>query len=307
MTRHDCNRKGMIRLFLVLLAVSICMPLFPAHVVAAPAVQLAKTGQTSCWDTSGASIPCSATGQDGNTQMGVAWPDPRFTDNGNGTLTDHLTDLVWLKDADCPGIVTWQQALDRASTLAAGGCSLADGSVAGAWRLPNRKELLSIMNFQQANGASWLTSLGFANGIHGWYWSSDSYAPLPAAKWVVHSVGAAWADNNPQITSPDFHAMYVRDPGAPVLRLSRDQVAFGEVEVNSSSLPLPLVLQNAGSVPLTITSITITGVDGARFGLDPGTGSAGSCGTLSPVLAVGRTCSFPLCSTRLHQGRKMPP
>ena len=50
-----------------------------------------------------------AAGDDGDLQKGVPWPDPRFTDNGDGTVTDHLTGLIWLvlltfrgKEPFCP-------------------------------------------------------------------------------------------------------------------------------------------------------------------------------------------------------------
>ena len=54
---------------------------------------LPKTGQTTSY----------AAGDDGALQKGVAWPNPRFTDNGNGTVTDNLTGLIWLKNANCFG------------------------------------------------------------------------------------------------------------------------------------------------------------------------------------------------------------
>jgi hypothetical protein len=40
-----------------------------------------KTGQTTAY----------VAGNDGYLEKGVAWPDPRFTDNGDGTVTDNLT------------------------------------------------------------------------------------------------------------------------------------------------------------------------------------------------------------------------
>jgi len=49
-------------------------------------VDLPRTGQTKCYDTSGTEISCTGTGQDGEIQAGVAWPFPRFTDNGDGTF-----------------------------------------------------------------------------------------------------------------------------------------------------------------------------------------------------------------------------
>ncbi|MBF0591713.1 MAG: hypothetical protein HQL02_06460, partial [Nitrospirae bacterium] len=82
-------------------------------------IQLPQTGQTTCYDASGKSIPCTGTGQDGALQNGVAWPNPRFTDNGDKTITDNLTGLVWSKVASTPtvgsctgGKMIWQAALD---------------------------------------------------------------------------------------------------------------------------------------------------------------------------------------------------
>ncbi len=48
---------------------------------------VAKTGQTISY----------AASDDGDIKPGVPWPNPRFTDNGDGTVTDNLTKLIWLK------------------------------------------------------------------------------------------------------------------------------------------------------------------------------------------------------------------
>jgi hypothetical protein len=85
-------------------------------------VDLPHTGQTTCYDEGGDVIACPGTGHDGDVQAGVAWPFPRFTDNGNGTVTDHLTGLIWLKNADCFGQRTWSQALSDCNNLASGSC-----------------------------------------------------------------------------------------------------------------------------------------------------------------------------------------
>jgi len=61
----------------VLLAVTITIA------SASPPASMPRTGQTSCWDASGALISCSGTGQDGDKQSGVTLPTPRFSDNGN--------------------------------------------------------------------------------------------------------------------------------------------------------------------------------------------------------------------------------
>ena len=106
-----------------------------------------------CWDVDGNVIACSGTGQDGELQAGVDWPTPRFTDNGDGTVTDNLTGLIWLELANCFGARDWAQALTDANTLSTGLCGLIDGSQAGDWRLPNIKELLSLVDYSQSNPA----------------------------------------------------------------------------------------------------------------------------------------------------------
>ena len=150
-------------------------------------VNLPKTGQTTCYDAAGAVVACAGTGQDGDLQKGVAWPSPRFTDNGNGTVKDNLTGLIWLKDADCFSTRTWAQALSDANSLANGSCGLTDGSSAGNWRLPNRKELRSLINYSQANSAAWLNlpAQGFSNVQADYYWSSSTYAGNPTGAWNV--------------------------------------------------------------------------------------------------------------------------
>ena len=56
----------------------------------------------------------------GPYREGVAWPTPRFTDNGNGTVTDNLTRLIWMKNANAFGMKNWADALTIANTLASG-------------------------------------------------------------------------------------------------------------------------------------------------------------------------------------------
>ena len=117
----------------------------------ASSIMVSKSGQTTCWNA-GTPVACAGTGQDGEYQMGVSI-DPRFTDNGDGTVRDNLTGLIWLKDANCFGQRDWADALSDANTLASGSCGLTDGSVAGDWRLPNVKEFQSIAAFSQVDPA----------------------------------------------------------------------------------------------------------------------------------------------------------
>ncbi len=113
-----------------------------------------KTGQTTSY----------ATGDDGDLQTGVSWPVPRFTDNGNGTVTDNLTGLIWLKDADCLGTETWSNALSKSNGLATGTCGLTDGSSAGDWRLPNIRQLKSLVDY--ASSILTIIDLSHLSNLH---------------------------------------------------------------------------------------------------------------------------------------------
>jgi len=166
----------------------------------APA-RVGKTGQTTCYDVDGTVIACAGTGQDGELTPGVAWPNPRFVDNADGTVTDMLTGLVWLKDASCAdlagtstsGTADWATALTAAQALSSGTCGLSDSSVAGDWRLPSRFELESLLDLEyydpalsNATGtAQWTEGDVFAGVQSSFYWSSTSYAGGPSRAWAV--------------------------------------------------------------------------------------------------------------------------
>lgn len=141
------------------------------------------TGQQACWDQNGNPIRCAGTGQDGELQRGVAWPTPRFTDNGDGTVMDNMTGLWWLKDANCFGNPRiWEEALDLAQNLADSECGLMDGSEAGEWRLPNVRELQSLLDFGRIAPAL-PEAHPFSNVARGFYWSSTTSAGSPLDAW----------------------------------------------------------------------------------------------------------------------------
>ncbi len=64
-----------------------------SNVIHADSVNLASTGQVTSY----------AAGDDGGFQAGEPWPSPRFIDNGDGTVTDQLTGLMWLQNANIFG------------------------------------------------------------------------------------------------------------------------------------------------------------------------------------------------------------
>ena len=145
-------------------------------------ISLPWTGQSKCYNSSGTEISCAGTGQDGELQVGVDWPDPRFTVSGD-CVTDNLTGLMWAKNGNLPnGTQTWQGALDYVASINAGSglCGYKD------WRLPNINELESLVNAGEANSATWLNTQGFSNVQSDFYWSSTTNANSTDCALFVH-------------------------------------------------------------------------------------------------------------------------
>lgn len=140
-------------------------------------ISLPKTGQTVSY----------APGDDGDIQAGVAWPSPRFQDNGDGSITDRLTGLIWAKDAGTPtiggcagGTKSWQEALDYVVCLNASRyLGYSD------WRVPNINELESLANAGEANLSDWFIHNGFTNVEPYIYWSSTTFPLYPDNAWTI--------------------------------------------------------------------------------------------------------------------------
>ena len=131
----------------------------------------------------------NVTGDDGEIQAGIYWPAPRFFDNGDGSVTDGLTGLVWLKQVDCFGAMTWSDALATVADFNANPGSYACQGYTGTeedWRLPNRREILSLIQ-RYANQFMWplpedhlFVGLGNTSFDH---WTSTTYAGNPTQAW----------------------------------------------------------------------------------------------------------------------------
>jgi hypothetical protein len=134
-----------------------------------------KTGQTASF------LPRD----DGDLEKGVAWPTPRFNDNKNGTVTDNLTGLTWMQQATALGKKNWHDALIAANDLAAPSAGLSDGSKAGDWRLPNLKELQSLVDYGRFGPALPAEHL-FTGMESSYYWSSSTNTGINSNAWDVN-------------------------------------------------------------------------------------------------------------------------
>jgi hypothetical protein len=178
--------------------------LWPVRGSTAKPAELRRTGQTTCYDTSGSTsssvIACAGTGQDGEYKAGVQWPGARFTlvycdDLGpcadqsfdcdatdlNDIMKDNLTGLLWTAAADPFGTSkTWSDALTSVNNLTL--CGDSD------WRLPNASELKSLVNFGPSNLSNWLATQGFTN-LQQYYWSSTTFPHNTAAAYRFLTTG----------------------------------------------------------------------------------------------------------------------
>lgn len=210
---------------------------FAAYDGTNPPVALASTGQTASY----------ASGDDASAAKGVVWPAVRFTDNLDGTVTDHLTGLIWLQDAGCFGAALWPDAVAEVNQLADGSCGLRDGSSAGTWRMPNLNELESMVDVSVSDPAL-STGSPFFNVANGIYWTSTSYfggeGGSPQAWTIRMSDGRYMNDSSANVKAAASNGVWaVKGAGG------------GTIRVRSTGMYVPYVAGDDGSlqmgVPLT--------------------------------------------------------
>ncbi|SMP67090.1 Protein of unknown function [Desulfonatronum zhilinae] len=101
----------------------------------------------------------------------------RFKDNGNGTVTDTVTGLMWTKDANPFGSLSWHDAMSRCSSFGIFG--LGGSSSIGGWRLPSWDELRALYRaFQGGHPFTGIQS--------GPYWSSSTIEYNTDYAWTVY-------------------------------------------------------------------------------------------------------------------------
>ncbi|MBU1107355.1 MAG: DUF1566 domain-containing protein [Candidatus Riflebacteria bacterium] len=119
----------------------------------------------------------------------------KFVDNGDGTVSDVATGLMWQK-ADSQKGLTWEMALKYSENLTLGGHE--------DWRLPNAKELQSIVDYSRSPQTSVSAAIALAfettaikdpegNKQYPYFWTSTTHLEgrNPYASAVYIAFGAA--------------------------------------------------------------------------------------------------------------------
>jgi hypothetical protein len=140
---------------------------------------LPATGQTS------ASFLHDCPGPHGSYMAGCP-TEGRFVDNGDRTVTDNCTGLMWQKetaDTNGDGQINSPDRVDSCEALTY--CENLSFAGHDDWRLPNVRELQSILDYGRFGPAMDTSVFGVA--VRAWYWSSSADVGSPGGFWSVDS------------------------------------------------------------------------------------------------------------------------
>jgi len=155
----------------------------------------------------GAPAQAACTAGNPNANVIESTPTSTFTDNGNGTVTHALTGLMWKQCAQgqsgaacvtgAATTMTWSAALTAAKNENFAGHS--------DWRLPNKKELESIVESCGISPA--INQILFPATPALRFWSASSYVLDPTGAWIVAFIDG---DGYPDPKSSSYNVRLVR-------------------------------------------------------------------------------------------------
>nr|WP_275284988.1 DUF1566 domain-containing protein [Thiospirillum jenense] len=211
-------------------------------------------------------------------------PDNVYTINANGTVLDTRTGLMWKR---CTEGNTWNAATNGCSGEPttfdwSNALSLAEASTWANytdWRLPNRKELASLIENCRIDQA--INDTVFPNTHNSYYWSSSPSADYETMSWQIHFADGT-TDSGVRL-------------GANVVRLVRDNTASsnylltvtrtgdGKVTSNPAGIECSSTATLCESAYSANTVVTLTAVElnGATF-----TGWGGACSGTATTCTV---------------------
>ncbi|MEN6583941.1 MAG: DUF1566 domain-containing protein [Armatimonadota bacterium] len=119
---------------------------------------------------------------------GIELPDSAGWGDGLRMVIDHNTGLVWeVKSPEAGHVNDMERACSWSDAREAYPKSLNDANYGGFndWRLPNKNELRTIMDYSRTTPA--MDTRYFANCPVGFYWSADTYQMQPYFGWAIYN------------------------------------------------------------------------------------------------------------------------
>lgn len=155
------------------------------------------TGQTKCYNDTGSEIPCPAQGEAFYGQDAqYDGPKPTYRDNGDGTISDLNTGLMWQKaDSQNNTGRNWSSAKNYCDTSTTGNHL--------DWRLPSERELFSLVDFGRSDPA--INPTYFPDCLASFYWSNDT-----ASLYGMSSAWGVYFDDGTTQDTSQTESNYVR-------------------------------------------------------------------------------------------------
>ncbi len=181
--------------FLLLISFSISLSITKCQSIIKTMQRLPDTGQNGSFT--------NTFGEDSDYVINA----PYFTINGNGTVTDTITGLMWQQTDG--GEMTIENAITYCDSFNLAGFD--------NWRLPTAHEAFSILNLQNANPA--LNTAVFTNSLAEYWWTSNRQANDNSKVWATNAGGGI--GNHPKSETisaggnKKFHVRAVRDVNLP--------------------------------------------------------------------------------------------
>ena len=132
-------------------------------------------------------------------EMKPAVSDDFITSPDGKIVIDSRTGLMWQKEYETNK--TWRQALAYCQSLNAEGY----GGYSTGWRLPNKNELASLINYEKSTPFSYFPDIPTV-----YFWSSSTYVGSLGSAWLVHFYDGLARSTYKTVDNP-FYVLCVRN------------------------------------------------------------------------------------------------
>ncbi len=228
---------------------------------------------------------------------------PVFVNANNGTIVDTANNLTWLKNANCFGDLRTNDALNSVNNLASGQCSVYDTSKKGDWHISSSLEFYTFTDSGLTNET--LGKAGFVN-VQEIYW----FGPSATRYCIISHAFVDGVDWYGTLGSSSNNSTYVASwPVRSGQHWSVDSVAISAAlsygVINSSDtapLAKEVIVQNNSVTDSKNITIAITGLNAGE--LNVAVGGSSPCGSLTPTLSVGQSCTVQVSTNFSSIGSK---